>query len=100
MNISKNTKNIRRKNNTLIKGNFKKKIPIKYNFPKIENDLINVYNKINCNIKLNNTIYNNNINKTKVNISFIKNLNVFSNYIKENINDVIKHRIFELKKIH
>ena len=96
--IENNKEKISKNKGTSIKGNFKMKIPIKYSFPKIGNDLVNIYNKISSNIKITDINSNENFNKTVVNSSFNKNLTIFTNYIKENANQVIKKRIFELKK--
>ena len=98
LNVQNDKEKINKNKGLLIKSNFKKKIPIKYSYPKIESNLINIYNKIISNIKANNINNDNNLNKTIVNSIFNKNLKIFTNYIKENANQVIKKRISELKK--
>jgi len=102
LNISKEkeTNEIKRKSKTkLTEESYVKKIPIKYNFPKLEKELINVYENINCQIKGSDIIENSQINKNKNKISLNakKNILICTKYISENINDLIKERIAKLK---
>ena len=100
-NISKdkeiNKEKKKTKKNILIKSKFKKEIPIKYYFPKIEDELINIYKKINCEINPNDIIENSKIN-TKISKNSEKNIKICTNYISKNINDLIKKRILKKKK--
>ena len=98
LNISNNKEKIHKRKNILIKNNFKKKIPFKHSFPTIQKDLINIYDKMGSYIKKNNIYFYNNNKRTIVNSSFIKNLGIFTDYIKDNINQVIKKRILNLKR--
>ena len=88
----------KRKSHILIKGNFKKKIPIKYNFPKIEDDLIKIYKNIKCDIKVSDIIEYNTKNKSIFNSHFRKNIKKCTKYINESVNYLINKRIIELQK--
>ena len=98
LNTLKNRESTKKEKNVLIKSNFKRKILYKYSFPKIENELIKVYNKIIYNIKTEKENNDINFNKTRVKTSFSNNLNIFTNYIKQNVNEIINKRINYLKK--
>ena len=98
LNISNDKEKTHKRKNILIKSNFKKKIPFKHSFPKIQKDLIDIYNNMDSYIKKNYIDLNNNKRKTIVNSSFIKNLGIFTDYIKDNVNQVIKRRILNIKK--
>ena len=98
LNTLKNRESTKKEKNVLIKSNFKRKILYKYSFPKIENELIKVYNKIIYNIKTEKENNDINFNKTRVKTSFSNNLNIFTNYIKQNVNEIINKRINYLQK--
>ena len=95
----KETNEKKRKSKTkLTEENYVKKIPIKYTFPKLKQDLINVYQNINCQIKASDIIMENSKkNKNKISLNAEKNIMICTQYISQNINDLIKERIAKLK---
>ena len=94
----KETNEKKRKSKTkLTEESYVKKIPIKYTFPKLEKELISVYENINCQMKGSDIIENSQLNNNKISLNAKKNILICTQYISENINDLIKERIEKLK---
>jgi hypothetical protein len=97
LSISKIKKN-KKKSRVAVRDNFKKKIPIKYNHPNVENDLIKIYENIHCNIKVSDIIEYNTKNKSIFNSHFRRNIKMCTKYVNDNVNYLINQRIIELQK--
>ena len=100
LNFSKDIEEIEKKRKSktkLTEENYKKKIPIKYTFPKLEKELIDVYGNISLQIRGSDIIENSQLNNNKISLNTKKNKLICTQYISNNINDLIKERIAKLK---
>ena len=100
LNFTKNketNEKMKKRKSKLTEENYVKKIPIKYTFPKLEKELINVYENIKFQIKGSDIIEKSQLNNNKISLNAQKNKMICNQYICENINDLIKERIAKLK---